>query len=243
MDVDELAGVATAALVQRLGSGMADPLVAVVSRRLQFSFIGKRALAELRVNPHSAWQRELTTSVIADELSRGPVFERALTEALSRVTESVRRHGRGKRFRLGPIRFGWLGVIVAVLVLLLVLAAADLVVSRTRRAVSSGGPVSASQTWIRTLPLDLDRPRDQRGDIVFGTAGVAAVGGTTLGPRPVGTALTGDACARAADAYGKPSIATVKVGDVICVRTSSGGIAAVTLAGQDRVTWLYWPPG
>jgi len=80
MDVDELAGAAAAALVQRLGSGMADPLVAVVSRRLQFSYIGKRVLAELRINPANAWHRELTTSVIADELSRGPVFERALTE-------------------------------------------------------------------------------------------------------------------------------------------------------------------
>jgi hypothetical protein len=242
MDVDELAGVATAALVQRLGSDMADPLVAVISRRLQFSYIGKRVLAELRVNPTSAWQQELTTSVIADELSRGPVFERALTEALSRVTETLRRHGRDRRFRLGPIRFGWLGVVVAILVVLLVLAAAELVVSRSNRGGTSNSPVSGSQTGIRGLPLDLDKPRDQVGDVVFGTAGVAAVQGSTLGPRPVGTALASEACAKAAGVYGKPSIATVKVGDVICVRTSRRGIAAVTLAGEDRVTWLYWPP-
>ena len=242
MDVDELAGAATAALVQRLGSGMADPLVAVISRRLHFSYIGKRVLAELRINPASAWRRELTTSVIADELSRGPVFERALTEALGRVTEKVRRHGRDKRFRLGPIRFGWLGLVLAILVLLLVLAASDLVVSRSHRGVSTNGPVSGSQTGIRRLPVDLDKPRDQVGDIVFGTAGVAAVGRSTLGPRPVGTALAGDACAKAAGAYGKLSIATVKVGDVICVSTSHGGIAAVTMAGEDRITWLYWPP-
>jgi len=82
MDVDELAGVATVALVQRLGSRGADPLVAVVSRRLQFSVIGKRALADLRKDPTGAWPRELTTSVIADELSRGPLFERALADAL-----------------------------------------------------------------------------------------------------------------------------------------------------------------
>jgi hypothetical protein len=242
MDVDELAGAATAALVQRLGSGMADPLVDVVSRRLQFSYIGKRVLAELRINPTNARQRELTTSVIADELSRGPGFERALSEALGRVTETVRRHGRDKRFRLGPIRFGWLGVVMAILVVLLLLAAADLVVSRSRRGVSASGPVSSSQTGIRGLPVDLDTPRDQVADIAFGAAGVAAVGRSTLGPRPVGNALAGDACAKAAGAYGKPGIATVKVGDVICVSTSRGGIAAVALAGENRVTWLYWPP-
>jgi hypothetical protein len=242
MDVDELAGVATAALVQRLGSGIADPLVTVVSRRLQFSYIGKRVLAGLRLNPTSAWQRELTTSVIADELSRGPVFERALTEALGRVSERVRRHGRDKRFRLGPVRFGWLGVVIAVLVVLLMLAAADLVATRSHKGVSTGGPVSGSQTGIHGLPLDLDKPRDQVGDIVFGSAGIAAIGKSTLGPRPFGTALAGDACAKAIGAYGKPSIPTVSVGDVICVSTSRGGVAAVTLAGQDRVTWLYWPP-
>jgi len=105
VSVDELAGVATSVLAQRLGSGQADPLVALVSRRLQFSYIGKRVLADLRRNPSGAWQHELTMSVIADELSRGPLFERALTEALgSSRAEAPRRARRG--FRIGPFRFG-----------------------------------------------------------------------------------------------------------------------------------------
>ena len=108
MDVDELAGAATAALVQRFGSGPADPLVAMVSRRLQFSYIGKRVLAGLRVNPTAAWQRELTTSVLADELSRAPVFERALTEALAGDTVPARvRPGRTDGAGSGSGEAGW----------------------------------------------------------------------------------------------------------------------------------------
>jgi hypothetical protein len=106
MDVDELAGLATMALVQRLGSGGADPLVTLVSRRLQFSFIGKRALADLRTDPTGAWPRELTTSVIADELSRGPVFERALAETLGPFRQTATETAP-RRLRALLSRWAW----------------------------------------------------------------------------------------------------------------------------------------
>ena len=177
MDVDELAGVATAALVQRFGSGLADPLVAMVSRRLQFSYIGKRVLAGLRVNPTAAWQRELTTSVLADELSRAPVFERALTEALAGATVPAtvpaRPHGRRRK------RFwrGWLVAAAVVLATLLVLAIIAFALNRT----SGGGrPVNGTHTGLRGVSLDLDRPGDQIGDVVFGTS---ARERRRLGPR------------------------------------------------------------
>jgi hypothetical protein len=119
MDVDELASVATMPLVQRLGSGGADPLVALISRRLQFSSIGKRALADLRTHPSGPWPRELTTSVIADELSRGPAFERALAEAVGPVRDpSIRRARR----RL---------ITVLVVVGAVVLAIAGVIIERT----------------------------------------------------------------------------------------------------------------
>jgi hypothetical protein len=236
MDVDELAGVATAALVQRFGSGPADPLVAVVSRRLQFSYVGKRVLAGLRVNPTDAWHRELTTSVIADELTRAPAFELALTEALTGATGAERPSGGLRR---GPIRVGWL-VVAAVVLALLVLAVAVLALNRTR---GGSDPVSGTRTGLRGISLDLDRPGDQVGDIVFGTSGATATRQATLGPRLVGTQLAPAACAKAVAAYGRPTIAAVKVGDVICVRTSGGGIAAVTLSTADRIDWLYWPAG
>ena len=157
MDVDELAGVAASALALRLGSDVADPLVTVLSRRLQFSYIGKRVLAELRGNPTGAWQRELTTSVIADELSRGPVFERALTEALGEV--AVHRHAHDKRFRIGPIRFGGVGLAVLIVAVALILAGAGYAVYRSLAASSlAATPVMASYTGVRGMPFDPDRP-------------------------------------------------------------------------------------
>jgi hypothetical protein len=247
MDVDELAGVAVSALALRLGSGVADPLVALISRRLQFSYIGKRALAGLRGDPADAWHRELTTAVIADELTRGPVFERALTEAVRPTTvgNSATKNtpGKGvryKRFRVGPIRFGGWGLAILAAIAVLLVAAAGIAVYESLVAPAAAAPMRASRTGVQGVPLDLDNPADRIPDLVFGDAGVAATAGAAIGPRPLGTALTGQGCARAADGYGKTSIATVNVGDVICVRTSHGGVAAVTVAKPDRVDWLYW---
>jgi hypothetical protein len=253
MDVDELAGVAASALALRLGSGVADPLVAVLSRRLQFSYIGKRALAALRDSPTGAWQRELTTSVIADELSRGPIFERALTEALGQA--AMRQHTKEKRFRIGPVRIGPVrigpvriggaGLAALIVVVVLVLAGAGYLVFRSLAPSATGpggssSPVKASYTGIRDMPFDLDRPHDTVADVVFGTAGVTVVGRTSIGRLAAGTDATTQACRTAIDAYGKKSIPTVKVGDVICVRTSHGGVAAVTLTATNHIEWVYW---
>jgi hypothetical protein len=242
MDVDELAGVAASTLALRLGAGAADPLVAAISRRLQLSDIGKRALAGLRGNPGDAWQRELAAAVIADELTRGPVFERALTEALgSAGGNAVKQHRvRGKRFRLGPFQFGGWGLAALIVVGALLVTGTGVVVFRNVAGPTSVAPTTDSRTGIHGVPLDVDSPRDQVPDVIFGAAGVAAAKGAAIGPRPVGTTLSSQACASAVDAYGRPIIATVKVGDVMCVRTSQGGVAAVTLAKPDRVDWLYW---
>ena len=80
-------------------------------------------------------------------------------------------------------------------------------------------------------------------DVVFGTSGVTVVGRATLGRLAAGTDATPRACQSTIDGYGKKSVATVRVGDVICVHTSRGGVAAVTLSSVNKIDWTYWPRG
>ena len=107
-------------------------------------------------------------------------------------------------------------------------------------APTSTAPTKGSRTGIRGVPIDLADPRDNVPDVLFGGAGVAATRTAAIGPRPADTALTGLGCMRAVDTYAKSNIARIAVGEAICVRTSHGGVAAVTLTAADRIDWLYW---
>src|SRR5262249_18673428 len=62
-----------------------------VDRFWSLSRIGTRALADLATDPTGAWPRVLTTAVLADQLSRDPVFDRALAEALASKRARARR--------------------------------------------------------------------------------------------------------------------------------------------------------
>jgi hypothetical protein len=89
MNIDQLASEAVSGLADRLVANISDRLVGMVVDRLGGSKTGSRALAGLRENPADPAHRELTESVLADELGRDPGFANALAEALAKPTTQM----------------------------------------------------------------------------------------------------------------------------------------------------------
>ncbi len=236
-----------------------DALVAVIRDRLERSRSGTRAMESLHRNPGGTQERELAAAVLADELMRDPDYAKRLASVLGRPQIPTQRStvtvgggsvvrgdvaggniDKSKRFHIGSIRFGGGGMTALIVAGLLGLGGGGAAIySEVTQPSYAEDSLSDTKVTISGSSFDVDDVRDAEGqatnkdnvaDLTAARTGFIATGGAAVGPLNAGVVPTPGTCDSAIDAHGKRTVENVHAGDVFCVRTSKGAVAAVTVS-------------
>jgi len=196
-------------------------------------------------------------AAVARALGRPQVQQSSVTLGTRNVVKGDVAGGnidKSKRYHIGSIRFGGGGLTALIAVAVLGAGGGGAAVYNAYRA-DAGPPLvqtrSGSGVAIGGTSYDFDAAElrvtaeggdddgDRIVDVAFGDAAVSSTGGARIAPLPAGVVPSPTTCGDALDNRAVPSISELSVADVVCVRTSRGSIAAVTISGMQAGGRVY----